>query len=115
MEYIMLYFIGFAATTLGTLAGGGGLISLPAMLLMGLPVHSAIGANKVANTVSSFSSFFVIYKNKEVTVKEALTVVPLSLTGGITGGVIASYLKEEWMIVIAIVLLTFAFVTWFLR
>ncbi len=114
MEYIMLYFIGFAATTLGTLAGGGGLISLPAMLLMGLPVHSAIGANKVANTVSSFSSFFVIYKNKEVTVKEALTIVPLSLTGGITGGVIASFMKEEWMIVIAVVLLTFAFITSFL-
>ncbi|MBE1556248.1 sulfite exporter TauE/SafE family protein [Sporosarcina limicola] len=114
MEYIMLYFIGFAATILGTLAGGGGLISLPAMLLMGLPVHSAIGANKVSNTVSSLSSFLVIYKNKEVTVKEALTVVPISLAGGVTGGVIASFLKEEWMIVIAIVLLTFAFITSFL-
>ena len=114
MEFVLLYFIGFAATTLGTLAGGGGLISLPAMLLMGLPVHSAIGANKVSNTVSSFSSFLMIYKNKEVTVKEALTVVPLSLAGGITGGVIASFLKEEWMIMIAIVLLTFAFITSFL-
>lgn len=114
MEYVLLYFIGFAATTLGTLAGGGGLISLPAMLLMGLPVHSAIGANKVSNTVSSFSSFLMIYKNKEVTAKEALTVVPLSLAGGITGGVIASFLKEEWMIIIAIVLLSFAFITSFL-
>ncbi|WP_342514028.1 sulfite exporter TauE/SafE family protein [Sporosarcina sp. FSL K6-1522] len=114
MEYVLLYFIGFAATTLGTLAGGGGLISLPSMLLMGLPVHSAIGANKVANTVSSFSSFLVIYKNKEITVKEALTVAPLSLAGGITGGIIASYLKEEWMVILAIVLLTFALVTSFL-
>lgn len=114
MEYILLYLIGFAASTLGTLAGGGGLISLPAMLLMGLPVHSAIGANKVSNTVSSLSSFLVIYKNKEVTVKEALTIVPLSLAGGVTGGVIASFLKEEWMIVIAVVLLTFAFITSFM-
>lgn len=114
MEYVWLYFIGFAATTLGTLAGGGGLISLPSMLLMGLPVHSAIGANKVANTVSSFSSFLVIYKNKEITVKEALTVAPLSLAGGITGGVLASFLKEEWMVILAIVLLTFAFITSFL-
>ncbi|MFS0576925.1 sulfite exporter TauE/SafE family protein [Sporosarcina sp. 179-K 3D1 HS] len=114
MEFIMLYFIGFAATTLGTLAGGGGLISLPAMLLLGLPVHSAIGANKVSNTVSSLSSFYVIYKNKEITVKEALTVIPISLAGGITGGVLASFTKEEWMIVIAIILLSFAFITSFL-
>jgi uncharacterized membrane protein YfcA len=114
MDYILLFIIGFVASTLGTLAGGGGLISLPAMLLMGLPVHSAIGANKVSNTVASFSSFLVIYKNKEVTVKEALMVVPLSLAGGLTGGIIASFLKEEWMIVIAVVLLTFAFSTSFL-
>lgn len=114
MEFVLLYFIGFAATTLGTLAGGGGLISLPAMLLMGMPVHSAIGANKVSNTVSSFSSFLMIYRNKEVSAKEALTVVPLSLAGGITGGVIAAFMKEEWMIMIAIVLLSFAFITSFL-
>jgi uncharacterized protein len=114
MDYFLLFFIGFAASTLGTLAGGGGLISLPSMLLMGLPIHSAIGANKVSNTVSSFSSFLVINKNKEVTVKEALTVVPLSLAGGITGGVIASFMKEDWMIIIAVVLLLFAFITSFL-
>jgi len=29
MEYILLFFVGVCATTLGTLAGGGGLISLP--------------------------------------------------------------------------------------
>lgn len=114
MEFIMLYFIGFAATTLGTLAGGGGLISLPSMLLLGLPVHSAIGANKVSNTISSLSSFYVIYKNKEITVKEALTVIPISLAGGITGGVLASFIKEEWMIFIALILLSFAFITSFL-
>lgn len=106
--------IGFAATTIGTLAGGGGLISLPAMLLMGIPVHSAIGANKVSNTVSSLSSFLMIYKNKEVTVREALTIIPLSLVGGITGGILASFLQEDWLISIAIVLLAFALATSFL-
>lgn len=75
MEFIWLFFIGLVANVLGTLAGGGGLISLPAMLLMGIPLHSAIGANKVSNTVSSLSSFIVIYKYKEVTVKEALIVI----------------------------------------
>lgn len=113
MEFLLLFFIGFASNTLGILAGGGGLISLPAMMLMGLPVHSAIGANKVSNTVSSFSSFFVMAKRKEVTVKEALTVVPISLTGGLTGGLIAAYMKEEWMITLAIILLSFAFISSF--
>jgi uncharacterized protein len=114
MDYIWLFFIGLVANVLGTLAGGGGLISLPAMLLMGIPVHSAIGANKVSNTVSSLSSFIVIYKYKEVTVKEAFIIVPLCLGGGISGGLIASFLNENTMIVIAVVLLSFALVTSFL-
>jgi len=114
MDYIWLFLIGLIANILGTLAGGGGLITLPAMLLMGIPVHSAIGANKVSNTVSSLSSFIVIYKYKEVTVKEALIVVPLCLGGGVTGGLIASLLTESIMIIIAIVLLSFALLTSFL-
>lgn len=114
MDYIWLFFIGLIANVLGTLAGGGGLISLPAMLVMGIPVHSAIGANKVSNTVSSLSSFIVIYKYKEVTVKEALIIVPLCLGGGITGGLIASLLTESTMTIIAVVLLSFALLTSFL-
>lgn len=57
MEYIIMFLIGVCATTLGTLAGGGGLISLPAMLLLGVPVHSAIGANKVSNKSVRFQAF----------------------------------------------------------
>lgn len=114
MEYIIMFFIGVCATTLGTLAGGGGLISLPAMLLLGIPVHSAIGANKVSNTVSSFSSFYYLIKKKTITLKESIWLVPVSLTGGITGGLIASAISEDQMYLVVSVLLLFAFVTSFI-
>ncbi|MBY0123363.1 sulfite exporter TauE/SafE family protein [Bacillus sp. S/N-304-OC-R1] len=115
MEYIVLFFIGICATTLGTLAGGGGLISLPAMLLMGVPVHSAIGANKVSNSFSSFSSFFHLYKRKQVSMKKSIWMIPVSLAGGISGGLIASRLSEANMYIIAIILLIFAFITSFIK
>lgn len=113
MEYIALFIIGICATTIGTLAGGGGLISLPAMLLLGLPVHSAIGANKVSNTISSFSSFYHLYKRKEVSLKEAWWIIPVSLGGGASGGFIASRISADNMYIIAIILLFFAFITSF--
>ncbi|WP_342528253.1 sulfite exporter TauE/SafE family protein [Chryseomicrobium sp. FSL W7-1435] len=113
MEYIVMFGIGLLATTLGTLAGGGGLISLPAMLLLGIPVHSAIGANKVSNTVSSFSSFYYLIKKKTITLKESVWLVPVSLLGGITGGLIATAIPEEQMYVVVSILLLFAFVTSF--
>jgi uncharacterized membrane protein YfcA len=114
VEYILIFFIGIIATTLGTLAGGGGLISLPSMLLMGLPIHSAIGANKVSNTVSAFSSFFVLLRHKELTFKESFWIIPVSLGGGLSGGYIASLISETNLYWGAICLLIFAFITSFL-
>jgi uncharacterized protein len=105
----MLFLIGICATTIGTLAGGGGLISLPTMLMLGIPVHSAIGANKVSNTVSSFTSFYHLYKQKEISLKESFWIIPVSIGGGISGGFIASQLSENRMYLIAITLLVFAF------
>ncbi|WP_075527172.1 sulfite exporter TauE/SafE family protein [Sporosarcina ureilytica] len=114
MEYVLIFLIGIIATTLGTLAGGGGLITLPAMLLMGLPIHSAIGASKVSNTVSSFSSFYVLLRRKEITLKESFWIIPVSLGGGLTGGYIASLISSENLYRVAIFLLVAAFITSFL-
>ncbi|MBM7580988.1 sulfite exporter TauE/SafE family protein [Jeotgalibacillus terrae] len=115
MELFYIFITGIIATTLGTLAGGGGLISLPVMLLLGLPVHSAIGANKVSNTVSSFSAFFYLLRHKNINLKESLWIIPFSLTGGITGGLIASALQAENLTIVAVILLIFALITSFLN
>ena len=40
----------FLAGLVDSIAGGGGLISLPAYLLAGLPVHTAIGTNKLSSS-----------------------------------------------------------------
>ncbi|GEN84045.1 hypothetical protein SLU01_23570 [Sporosarcina luteola] len=114
MEYIYIFFIGAIATTIGTLAGGGGLISLPAMLLFGVPIHSAIGANKVSNTVSSFSSFLFLLKHKQISLRESFWIIPVSLFGGISGGFIATRLSEDHLYIMAIILLSFAFLTSFI-
>jgi len=114
IDFVLIFFIGIIATTLGTLAGGGGLISLPSMLLMGLPIHAAIGANKVSNTVSSFSSFFVLLRRKEISFKESYWIIPVSLGGGLTGGFVASVLSEKNLYWVAVCLLIFAFFTSFL-
>lgn len=113
MDYILLYFIGMVAMTLGTLAGGGGLITVPAMLLMGIPIHSVIGAGKISTTVSSFSTFLTVLLKKQITIKESFWIIPVSLTGGFMGGFIATRLTENTMYTIAVILLIFAFLTSF--
>ena len=111
---IMLFIIGFFGNIIGTLAGGGGLITLPTMLLLGMPVHSAIGANKVANTVSTLSSFFTIFKRKEVTFKEVTPIIILCFIGGLLGGGLATVFSEQTLTIVAICLLLFSFILSFL-
>lgn len=109
LDFVLIFFVGLISTTLGTLAGGGGLISLPTMLTLGVPVHSAIGANKVSNTVSALSAFISIYRSKGVSLQEGLKIIPISLIGGITGGLVATAISPDVLYKIAIGLLIFAF------
>lgn len=115
MTYILLVLIGFVGTFIGTLAGSGGLVSMPAMLLIGVPIHSAIAATKFSNTFSSFSSFFILFKQKKIRLKTALLLSPIGILGGMTGGLIATTISEKTMTSIAIILLGVALLVNFLK
>ena len=43
----------FFASFVDAIAGGGGLISLPAYLLTGMPAHMAVGSNKLSAAVGT--------------------------------------------------------------
>ena len=49
MEFLIVCPLVFLAGFVDAIAGGGGLISLPAYLIAGLPVHTAIGTNKLSS------------------------------------------------------------------
>jgi uncharacterized membrane protein YfcA len=115
LDVLLLIIIGFIGTFIGTLAGGGGLISLPFMLLIGVPIHSAISANKFSNTFSSFSSFFILMKQRKVDLKTVTLIAPVGIIAGISGGLIATSLTEESMTAVAIILLGFALLLNFLK
>ena len=53
----------FLAGFVDAIAGGGGLISLPAYLLAGLPPHQAIATNKMSSTLGTSASTARYLKN----------------------------------------------------
>ncbi len=112
---MLIFLTGVLATTIGTLAGGGGFISFPMLLLLGTPIHSAIAANKVSNTISSFSTFFYLFRHKKISLKESFWIIPVSLGGGISGGFIASRIHEDRMYLLAITFLLATFIISFIR
>lgn len=102
--------IGMLGSFIGTLAGGGGLITLPAMLLLGIPIHFSIATNKFSSGIASLSSLFVLLKTKELNMKIMKPYIISSIIGGGIGALVTSILPEKWLNIIAICLLIFAFI-----
>lgn len=102
--------IGMLGSFIGTLAGGGGLITLPAMLLLGIPIHFSIATNKFSSGIASLSSLFVLLKTKELNKKIMKSYIISSIIGGGIGALVTSILPEKWLNIIAICLLIIAFI-----
>ena len=56
----------FLAGFVDAVAGGGGLISLPAYLLAGVPIHNAVATNKLSSATGTLISTVRLCKNKFV-------------------------------------------------
>jgi uncharacterized membrane protein YfcA len=66
-------------------AGGGGLISLPAYLIAGLAPHNAIATNKLSAFMGVSLSSARFYKNKMIDLKLALPSMALAVAGSAAG------------------------------
>ena len=56
IPFLIICPLTFLAGLVDSIAGGGGLISLPAFLLAGLPPHNALATNKLASSIGSTAS-----------------------------------------------------------
>ena len=64
--FIILYPLIFLAGFVDSIAGGGGLISLPAYIFTGIPIHNAIATNKLSSSTGTCVSTWQLVKNKRV-------------------------------------------------
>lgn len=79
---------------------------MPSLLLIGLPHSPDYGSVKFPNMFSSFSSFYILLKKKQLKSKDALQLIPFSLFGGLCG----DSFFEKAMNLLAICLLTVALI-----
>ena len=71
----------FLAGFVDAIAGGGGLISLPAYLLAGLPPHQAIATNKMSSTIGTCASTARYLKNGYVDWQAAIPCMVMAILG----------------------------------
>ena len=93
----------FLAGFVDSVAGGGGVISLPAYLIAGVPIKLAAGTNKFANGCGTALASYKYISSGNVDWLCALPAAAGSLLGSSAGTSLAVYLREEvlQMIVLA--------------
>ncbi len=75
----------FISAILESIAGAGGVISVPVFIMAGLPMHLALGTNKLAASVGSLSSLGRFAKNGYIDLKTGIPATAIGLVGAVVG------------------------------
>ncbi len=104
LKVLFLVVAGFIASFIDSTVGGGGLISTPSLLSMGLPVPFALGTNKVAASTGCLASVLSFWKAGKIQ-KAAFALMPLSFIGSAMGAYVVYLLPEKLMKNIIVIML----------
>ncbi len=85
----------FLAGFVDSIAGGGGLISMPAYMMTGMPMHMAYGCNKLQSALGTTFAAGEFIKNKLVDFRTAVVAAVFALIGSAAATRIVFYLPDE--------------------
>ncbi len=105
--YIFMCIAGFAAAFVDSIAGGGGIISVPAYMIAGLPPHMVLGTNKFSSTMGSLTSSLSFMKSGNCNLKFLKIVAPFTLIGSILGVKAVLLLNESFLQPLVLILVLF--------
>ena len=93
----ILAIIGVVAGFIDAIVGGGGLLSIPALLAMGIPPHLALGTNKLAACFGSTISSYTYYKQQLFTPVFWKTCAIATFIGAILGCGLVFLINASWL------------------
>jgi len=85
---LALAVVGLCAGFVDAIAGGGGMLSLPALLSAGLPPVAALATNKMQSIIGTIIATATYWRRGFIAVRAVLPSVALSLAGSLTGALV---------------------------
>lgn len=110
--YVILIIVlfGFLAAFIDSVVGGGGLISTPALLAIGLPPAVALGTNKLASSFGTLTSTIKFVRSGNVDLKIVAKLFPFVLVASVGGAYLATMLPAQLLKPLIIVALSLVFI-----
>ncbi|GAA6180622.1 TSUP family transporter [Shimia sp. NS0008-38b] len=102
---LLLLAAGFFAGFVDAIAGGGGLITVPALMIAGVPPVQALATNKIQGMFGSGTAAYSYSKSGLVDLKTQLGPAALAFVASLLGALAVSILPTDWIRLILPVLL----------
>ena len=92
---ILFFFLGLFAGFFDTISGGGGLLTIPVMLMVGVPPLEALGTNKLQGIFGTGSATLTFASKGHLDFKSLWPIALLCFISSIVGALIASQIPEQ--------------------
>ncbi len=87
----------FLAGIVDSITGGGGLITIPVMMVTGVPVHGITGTNQCASIVGTGVAASKYIKSGNVHMRSALITLPFAVIGSYIGAKLNLLVPEQYL------------------
>jgi uncharacterized protein len=111
----LLALVALAAGTVDAIGGGGGLLTVPALLAAGLPPHLALATNKGQSVFGSAAALVRFSRAGLVPLQRARWTFPLAFLGSLAGAQLVLWMRPDVLRPVVLVLLVAAAVGILLR
>lgn len=94
---LLLFAAAFFAGFVDSIAGGGGLITIPAMLVAGIPPLLTLGTNKLQSQFGSLSATIAYARRGHVDLRSQIPMAAMATVGGALGAVLATMVPADML------------------
>lgn len=84
----LLFIAAFVSGFIDAIAGGGGLITIPALMMAGLPPAAALGTNKLQASGGSLAASLYFLRQRAVNLKEIWFLILMTFIGSVLGTIL---------------------------
>lgn len=93
----LLASIGLLAGFIDAIVGGGGMLTVPALLSLGLPPHLTLGTNKLSACFASGTAAYTYFKKQLFTPLFWKNSIYSTFIGALMGTIFVNFISAEWL------------------
>lgn len=92
---VALFFVAVAAAFIDSIAGGGGLLTVPALLAAGLSPAQTLATNKLQSVGGSFSATLYFIRRKAIDIAQQWPNILMTFCGAMLGSLLIQHLRAD--------------------